>query len=83
MPRKVEAHACEVCGRLYVSETEAMICEGHSHKIVKSVDRQIYSLTDRSKSGAPTAIVVRLDTGELFLYKRARKVLVKEEDKHE
>lgn len=72
MAKKIETYQCEVCKRIYPTETEANGCEVSHNKPV-SILRSFYT-QDRRNNDMPESLIVVMSNGAEVKYDRCREV---------
>ena len=68
MAKKIETYQCEICERIYPTETEANSCEA-SHNQAVGIIRALYS-KDRRTNDMPERLIVIMSNGTEVQYDR-------------
>lgn len=68
MAKKIETYQCEICKRIYPTETEANGCEASHNKAV-SIKEALYT-QDRRTNDMPESLVVVMSNGTEIQYDR-------------
>ena len=68
MAKKIETYQCEICKRIYPTETEANGCEASHNKAV-GIAKALYN-QDRRTNDMPESLIVLMSNGTEVQYDR-------------
>lgn len=67
MMQTVERYICEMCGSMYMTKKEALLCE-EVHIKPKEIVSALYQSRYTDKRGYPTSLVIKMRDGKLQTY---------------